>query len=376
MEQTNDRPTWSDIRLDHLQHNVRQFKQHLDETTHLMAVVKADGYGHGAVPSAKAALEAGADYLAVALLEEGLELRKAGIESPILLLSPIEKNSVKKAVLNNLSLTVYTQEIAAETVRIKKEYAKTVPVHLKIDTGMNRIGVRTKEEAAGILYTLQQGGIDAEGIFTHFADADNLSDSSFTYQQYQNFMEIVQYCEDQGYQFDLRHCCNTAATMAYPELQLDMVRVGIGLYGLFPSVEFSGMLDLRPVMSFKTSIAFLKTISSGQTVGYNRTFEANKKMKIATIPVGYADGYPRQISNKGFASFNGKRVPVTGLVCMDQTMLDLSFFPEAIPGQEVILFGSSEESAVTAYDLADWAGTTHYAIVCEVSKRVPRIYHF
>src|SRR5699024_4652813 len=249
-----------------------------------------------------------------------------------------------------------------------------VHVHLKVDTGMSRIGVHTKEEAMEILHILREGNIETEGIFTHFADAENLEDPSFTHFQYQNFMQIVQYIEDQGMHIPIRHCCNTAATIAFPELQLDMVRIGIGLYGLFPSREFIGKLPLKAVMVFKTEILFLKHIQKGQTVGYARTHTADQVEKVATIPVGYADGYPRQLSNKGFVSVQNQKIPVIGLVCMDQTMLDVSSLPDVEMNQEVVLFGDLEEGVVSAYDVAEWSGTNQYDIVCGINKRVPRIY--
>lgn len=374
MKQESYRSTWTVVHLDRVTHNVKQFKRHLDPETKFMAVVKADGYGHGAVETAKAALKGGASHLAVAVLEEGIALREAGIKEPILLLSPIEKEAVAAAVQHDLSMTVFSREIAEEAVRIRKESKIPVHVHLKIDTGMNRIGVRTKEEATSLLHILEEGRVQTEGIFTHFADADNLDDSSFTYLQYRNFMEIVQFCEDQGFKIPIRHCCNTAATLAYPELQLDMVRVGIGLYGLFPTVEFMGMLPLEPVMEFKTTILALKTISHDQTVGYGRTFTASANTKIATIPVGYADGYSRHLSNKGFVSIRHKRIPIAGLICMDQTMLDVSSLPDVQEEEEVVLFGDPANGDVSVYDVAEWAGTIHYEIVCDISKRVPRIY--
>lgn len=374
MQEKSYRSTWADVHVARITQNVRTFKQHLDTDTIFMAVIKADGYGHGAIETALAALAGGAGYLGVAIVDEALTLREAGIDAPILLLSPIEKEAVLTAVENDLSITVFTKDIAEEVILRQKETKKHVRVHLKIDTGMSRIGIRTKEETMELLHLLKEGGIEVEGIFTHFADAENLADPSFTYGQYQTFMDIVQYAEDQGIHFSIRHCCNTAATLGFSELQLDMVRVGIGLYGLFPTMDFLGRLPLKPVMDFKTRILYLKDIPKNQTVGYGRTYTAPFQKEIATIPVGYADGYPRQLSNKGYVSIQNQRVPVVGLVCMDQTMLDVSSLSSIDMLEEVTLFGDSENSAVTPYDIAEWTGTTHYDVICAVGKRVPRVY--
>lgn len=374
MKEESYRSTWADVHVDNITHNVQVFKRHLDKKTHLMAVIKADGYGHGAVETAFAAIKGGASYLGVAVLDEALVLRRAGIEEPILLLSPIEKEAVKTAVENNLSITVFTEEIVKEIIQFKNLLTHKPVVHLKVDTGMSRIGVRTIEETMYLLHLLQENDIEVEGIYTHFADAENLTDPSYTYMQYEMFMEIVQHVEDQGIQIPIRHCANTAATIAFPELQLNMVRVGIGLYGLFPTMDFIGLLPLKTVMDFKTRILYVKEIPKNQTVGYARTYTAPSARMIATIPVGYADGFPRRLSNKGYVSIQNRRVPIVGLVCMDQTIVDVTSIDRVELFEEVTLFGDIKNSAVSVYDIAEWTETTHYDILCALGKRVPRVY--
>src|SRR5690625_1441812 len=374
MKQHSYRSTWADVNLENVKKNVTTFIKRLNKPTQLMAVVKADGYGHGAVEIANVALEAGATYLGVAVLEEALELRESGIRAPILLLSPIEKEAVLPAVMHEISLTVFTSEITEEVVRIAKETGKSPRIHLKIDTGMGRVGVRTLEEVMSLLHILKEGGLKPEGIYTHFAEAENLASPAFTREQFKKFMNIVHSLQEKGIEIPLRHCCNTAGTMSYPDMHLDMVRVGIGLYGLYPDRVLSKKLPLYPVMTLKTKILYLKEIDENETVGYGRTYRASTNRKIATVPVGYADGYPRQLSNKGEASIQQTNVPIAGLVCMDQTMFDVTGLPSLQLNEEVVLFGNPEKGEVSAYDLADWADTSHYEIVAALGKRIPRIY--
>lgn len=374
MEKKEYRSTYANIYVNRITENVRLVKETLDPETKFMAVIKADGYGHGAVEAGKAALKGGATHLAVALVEEALILREAGIDAPILLLSPIEESAIAVAVKQNLTFSVFSKEIAEKIIEEKNKTGKDVSVHLKVDTGMGRIGVRTKEETVDLLVLLKEGGIEAEGIFTHFADADNLEDPSFTYDQYETFMQIVQFAQDRGFHIPIRHCCNSSATLAYPELQLDMVRVGIAIFGLFPSLAFEGKLPLKPVMELKTKALFLKEVPKGENISYGLTYTTPSTRVIATMPIGYADGYPRQLSDKGFVSINEIKSPIVGRVCMDQTMIDVTSLPEVKVGEEITLFGDSETSAVTAYEVGEWAGTNQYDILCGIGKRVPRVY--
>ena len=377
MKSHSYRSTWADVNLSHISNNVRHFKNYLKTDTLLMAVVKADGYGHGAIEVAKSALQGGANYLAVALLEEALDLREAGFKESILLLSPIEKEGIPIALKNNISLTVFTEKTAKEIITYKNELqiASPIRIHIKIETGMNRIGIKKIEETLRVFNLFKAEDIQVEGIYTHFAEAENRADPSFTQEQYDSFMQVVETLENHGFQIPIKHCCNTAATLAYPEFQLDMVRVGIGLYGLYPSIELADLMPLQPAMHLKSKVMLVKDIKAGESVGYGRTYVADSARKIATIPIGYADGYQRQLSNKGFASLQKNTVPIAGLVCMDQSMLDVTDIPTVNIGDEVILFGDEQLGHVTPYQLAEWAGTSHYEIVTALGKRVPRIYH-
>lgn len=374
MRKSSYRSTYATVYVDRITENVRLIKASLKPETKFMAVIKADGYGHGAVEAGKAALAGGATHLAVALVEEAIVLREAGIEAPILLLSPIEEQAISVAIEQDFIFTVFSTELAHHLIAEKKKTKKDIHVHIKVDTGMGRIGVRTKEETLELVRLLQEGGIEPEGIFTHFADADRLSDSSFTYDQYEMFMTVLRYLEEKGIHFPIRHCANSSATLAYPDLQLDMVRVGIAMFGLFPSLEFEGMFPLKPVMEFKTKALYLKEVPEGENISYGLTYTTPSKRVIATMPVGYADGYPRQLSDKGFVSIDNTRVPIVGRVCMDQTMIDVTDLPSVTLGEEITLFGDTLTSAVSSYDVGEWAGTNQYDILCGVGKRVPRVY--
>lgn len=375
MKQNSYRSTWAEIHLDAVKENIQTFKNRLKPETNFMAVIKADGYGHGAVETGKTAIEAGADYLGVALLDEALELRKAGITAPVLVLSPIEKQAIETAVNENVTFTVFTKEIAQTAAETAEKLNKTATVHLKVDTGMTRIGVRTKEEALEVARILTNSKrINLEGIYTHFAAADHLDEAAFTRTQYESFRHLVDYLEKNSITFSLRHCCNTAAVIAYPEMQMDMVRVGIGLYGFAADRSLEHMITLTPAMTVKSRIAFVKSIPKGQTVGYGRTYTAEGERIIATLPIGYADGLVRLSSNQTVMTLDGKKVPIAGRVCMDQVMLDVTDFPETAIGDEVVYFGNPDRGESSAYDASDIAQTIPYEIICGISKRVPRVY--
>jgi alanine racemase len=369
---THHRDTWVEIRLDAIEHNVKQFKEKLNTNCRFMAVVKADGYGHGAVEVAQAAIKGGADYLGVAFLDEALQLRNACITSPILILGYTAPQYVETAIKHDITMTLFSEEVLDSIIQQATKLGKQAKVHLKVDTGMGRIGVQTKEEALKLAKkALSSDWVILEGIFTHFADADN-PDPSYTHQQFANFMEVIGYLRKHGIEIPIKHCCNSAATMNFPEFHLDMVRVGISLYGLLPSPDIKHQsFALKQALTFKTKIAALKQVESGQAISYGCTYKTEREAVIATIPVGYADGLSRLLSNRGTMTVRNTKVPIVGRVCMDQTMLDVSAIPEVKVGDEVTIFADQQIDEV-----AELMGTINYEVVCLIGKRVPRVYRY
>lgn len=371
------RETWVEISLDNLKYNVTSFKKLIQPETTLMAVVKADGYGHGAKEVAQTAIDAGATYLAVAFLDEAIVLREAGCSIPILVLgyTSLDRETIETAIDYEITLTVYSKEALENIQELAQEKKKLCRIHLKIDSGMNRIGVRTAEEALQIVSAITSDHLILEGIFTHFADADAI-ESTFVYDQFDHFMKIVSAIQTEGYTIPIKHCCNTAATIAFPEMHLDMVRVGIGLYGLYPEEHLHDKIELRPVMTFKTKPVLIKEVSAGQTISYGRTYATTKDSVIATIPVGYADGFSRALSNTGHVTLNGHKAPIVGRVCMDQTMVDLTKIDSVNFSltEEIVLFGDPLKGCISIGEVAAQMNTIHYEVACLVGARVPRVY--
>ncbi|WP_339226271.1 alanine racemase [Oceanobacillus sp. FSL K6-2867] len=366
------RDTWAEISLDAIDANVQSFRRHIGASK-FMAVVKADGYGHGAVQVAAAALNAGADYLGVALLDEALNLREAGINAPILVLGYTAPHAIEEAVKHDITLTVFSDESVTEMERAARLWNKQAKVHLKIDSGMNRIGVRDQKEALKICKTFNESTVALEGIFTHFADADN-QDPAYTSVQYENFTTLLEFLKESEIEIPLKHCCNSAATIAYPEMHLDMVRVGISLYGLYPNEHMREKIRLKQVMSLKTKPAMIKEVESGHPISYGCTYTPDATSVIATLPVGYADGLSRQLSNKGHMTVKGARVPIVGRICMDQTMIDVTAVEQINNTDVVTIFGDPDEGYISLDEVADHMQTIHYETVCLIGKRVPRVY--
>ncbi|MBP2078356.1 alanine racemase [Oceanobacillus polygoni] len=367
------RDTWTEVSLDAIEANVQSFRRHIGASG-FMAVVKADGYGHGAVQVATAAVDAGADYLGVALLDEALQLREAGIDTPILVLGYTAPHGIEEAVKHDITLTVFSDESVAEMEQAASVWNKQAKVHLKIDSGMNRIGIRDQNEALQICESfVASKKVELEGIFTHFADADN-PDSAYTYQQFKNFMALLDYLNEHQIQIPLKHCCNSAATIIYPEMHLDMVRVGISLYGLYPSEHMRDKLHLKQAMSLKTKPAMIKEVKSGHPISYGCTYTPEVTSVIATLPVGYADGLSRQLSNMGHMTVKGVRVPIVGRVCMDQTMIDVTAAQQMSKADVVTIFGDPDDGYISLGEVANHMQTIHYETVCLIGKRVPRVY--
>lgn len=365
-----ERGAWAEINLDAVAHNVQAAKANLKPTTKLCAVVKADAYGHGAVRVAQEAVRNGADFLAVALLQEAVKLRDAGIDTPILILGAMLPEVAELVVRYDISQAVFDEErLYALNAAALKLHTKA-KIHIKIDTGMHRIGLHVKEAGSFAKLAASLPGITIEGVFSHFATAD-ADDKEYAAYQFARFQEALQLIEAEGVHIPLRHIANSAALTELQEYQLDMVRQGITLYGLHPAHMIDCYKDFEPVMTVKTKVAFVKELPAGETIGYGRTYTLTRKSVIATVPLGYADGISRRLSNKGYMLINGEKAPIIGRVCMDQTMLDVTDIPGVKLGDEVTVFGGRE---LPMELVAEWADTICYEIVCAVSPRVPREY--
>jgi alanine racemase len=370
------RDAWAEINLDAIGENMRIFRRHIGENVKIMAVVKADGYGHGAYEVASKALEEGADYLGVALLDEALDLRARGILAPILVLSSIPERGIDKAIQNNISMTVYRKEILKSIVQAASSLKKKARVHIKLDTGMGRIGIRDEEELEQ-LFTLVKASssIEVEGLFTHFATADEEDTSYFKVQQ-ERFSTFLNRINHLKWDIPIIHCNNSAASMFYPEQSLHMIRLGISLYGQYPSPHTrTAGIKLSPAFEWKANITHVKRIKAGESVSYGAVFTAEKETVVATVPVGYADGYNRLLSNRGQVLVKGTRAKIAGRVCMDQFMIDVTGIPGVEAGDEVVLIGRQGTSMISVDEMADWLSTINYEVTCMVSKRIPRVYY-
>lgn len=474
------RPTWVEVSLDALRHNIRAFRQALPAEMKVMAVVKADGYGHGAVKVAQEAMECGVSYIGVAFLDEALELRREGVKAPILVLGYTQPEGIPLAIEHDITLTVFQDELWAaleerlqaasgptaeegiswlekgpegsahaaieasvqqgspssmrgpqsragchptnvittdattnmvskpETAAVSESMStdaftstsesihandidtnmtatastaattatpRKLKVHIKIDTGMGRLGLQPNDEAISyITCAVEHPLLDVEGVYTHFACADE-ADKAYTLEQHRKFERIIRHLEERGVTFRFVHTGNSAAGIDCPELSYSMVRLGIGMYGLYPSEEVNKeRVQLEPVMSIKTRAVHVKTLPAGSGISYGTTYHTSGEECIATLPIGYADGYSRMLSGKAQAIVRGRKVPIVGRICMDQCMANVSGLGDLSKAEEVVLMGRQQDEAITAEDLAALLGTVNYEITCMVSHRVPRVY--
>jgi len=368
------RPTWAEINLANIAHNVKEFRRHIPQPTRLMAVVKAEGYGHGAVEVGRAALAAGAEWLAVALVEEGIRLRQAGLAAPILVLGYLPPEALSAVIQYHLTPGIVDLSSLELMEMEAQRQRRKVGVHVKVDTGMGRLGLRESAGLNLVQRVLASRHLELEGIYSHFAAADE-EDKSFTLTQLDKFKSIVETIKKDKPQV-IAHCANSAAAIEVPEAQFDMVRIGISLYGLYPSPEVKPLVDLRPAMTLFTSVAFIKEVPAGTPISYGRTFTTAGPSRIATLPIGYADGYMRTLSGKVDVLIQGQRVPQVGRICMDYCMVDVTSLPDIAPGEPVVLFGSQGGETVSVDEVARLAGTINYEVVCAVSSRVPRYYKY
>ena len=365
----------ANIDLDAIANNIRQIRTKIKPETKLLAIVKADAYGHGALEVARVSLYNGADQLAVATCDEGVSLRESSIGVPILILGNTVDAQLDKLIKNKLTQTVYSYTTAKKISDAAVRLGMPAFVHIKVDTGMGRIGLKSDEKGldeTDAIFSLPM--LNVTGVFTHFATADE-ADKTFTHEQYRRFRFMTDGMEARGHKGLIRHCANSGAILDMPEYQLDMVRAGIIIYGLFPSDAVNKNINLIPAMNVHTQVSFVKTVSGGTPIGYGRNYYTSGKTKIATIPIGYADGYPRLLSNKGKVIVNGEYANIVGNICMDQAMIDVTHLPDIKEGDDVIILGKSGLKSVTAEQIAQLAQTINYEIVCNFSKRVPRAYY-
>ncbi|NLY68032.1 MAG: alanine racemase [Tissierellia bacterium] len=368
------RPVWAEINLDNLAHNMREVKRTVKEGTLITAVVKANAYGHGSIYAAKTFLENGADRLAVATLSEAIELRKAGIDVPILILGYTPTSQYPLVIEHDITQAIYNLESARAFSQAAEKLNKTGLLHIKIDSGMGRIGFLPTDEAINDIIEISKlANIKVEGIFTHFATADE-KDKRYTNLQYDRFMSVINKLEEKGLSIPIKHVANSAAIIDLPDFNLNMVRAGIMLYGYYPSEEvYKDRVNLIPAMSLKARVSHIKRVPKNTGISYGQIFVTERESKIATIPIGYADGFTRMLSSKVEVSVKGKKVPVVGRICMDQCMLDVTEIDDLNIGDEVVIFGY-EKGSLNADDIANMLGTISYEILCMVSRRVPRVY--
>lgn len=364
---------YANIDLDAIYDNVLALKAKLKDDTGIVAVIKTDGYGHGAVPVAKT-IDGIVDRYAVATVFEGTNLINHGIVKPIILLGYTPEATYDIAIENDIRMVVYNYDMAEKMDCHGKAAGKKVKINIALDTGMSRIGFIPSEESFEDIKRINTlENIEIEGIFTHFAKADEYDKTSAN-NQYREFVDFVNKLEEAGVHIPIRHCANSAAIMELPDTSLTMSRAGIAMYGLYPSDEVDkNSAVLKPALSLHSHVVHVKTIEKGRGVSYGHTFIADKEMQIATVPLGYGDGYFRSLSNKGYVLIKGVKVPIIGRVCMDQFMVDVTGMDVEI-GDEVTLIGKSGDEEITVEEIADLAGSFNYEFVCDLGKRIPRVY--
>jgi len=370
----NIRPTRAEIYLDNIVHNLSEVKRWVGKKAKIMGVVKANAYGHGACQVAKVLIENGISYLGVATIEEALELRECGINIPILVFGYTPLTQVKELIVHNITQTVFDINYVKELERIALNVGKKAKVHVKIDTGMGRIGYTDLNVAEKEIEKMMgMEGVEVEGIFSHFATSDE-KDKTYAEKQFDMFKKLLESLKQKGINIPLKHIANSGAIIDLKYTYLDMVRPGIVLYGSYPSEKVERPLDLRQTMGFKTKIVYIKEVPEGTSISYGRTFITKRKSKIATLPLGYADGFNRLLSNNHHVLVKGKYAPVIGRICMDQTMIDVTDIEGVEVGDDVTIFGNQDGEKIAAEEIAKKLNTIPYEVYCGISRRVPRIY--
>lgn len=368
---------YAEIDLSAICHNVEESMRRVGDGVKIMGVIKTDAYGHGAMPVAQALNSIGVEAFAVATVDEGVDLRMFGIDQPILILGHVFEDELTRAIMYKLTLTVSSYEEAKQISQHAGAAKTSAAVHAAVDTGMGRIGFQpTPESVEDLKKTADLPNLTLEGLFTHFACADEADKTSMNL-QIQKFTEFSKALEDEGVCIALHHMCNSAAVMERDDDFRDMVRLGITIYGLLPSNEVQAeRMDLRPALSLVSHVSHVKKVGPGFPVSYGSTFVTERDSVIATIPVGYGDGYPRSLSNKGSVLIHGKRAPIVGRVCMDQFMVDVTDIPDVKKGDEAVLIGCQESEHISAEEVGDLSGRFNYELMCDINKRVPRIYKY
>ena len=372
---TNTRPTYVEVNLDNLAHNYSEIRRIVRKETQVMPVIKANGYGHGAVELAKLYSSLGVNRFAVSLLNEAIELRRAGIDKPILVLNFTPDFQMSDVAANDLTQAIYRYEDAVALSEAAAAMDKKLKIHIKLDTGMSRIGFLPSDDSIeNVLKISQLPNLEIEGIFTHFAKSDE-ADKSFTRLQFDRFMRMVESIEEKGLTIPLKHVSNSAAIIDLPEYNLDIVRPGIILYGYYPSDDVKKeRIDLRPAMTLRTIVSNIKTLPADTGISYNHVYRTPAEARIATVPIGYADGYPRTLTGKGQVYIAGKRVTINPRICMDQMMFDVTGLRDVNVGDEVIYFGYGNRDWPSVDEVAKTFGTINYEIVCMMGRRLPRVY--
>jgi len=367
-------PTWVEINLDAIAQNVKNIKKLIGIERELMVVVKGNAYGHDAWEISSIALKSGANRLAVARIEEGIFLRKANIIAPLLVLGLTPEKQIELLLFYDITPTVCRLEMIRKISQVAIKMKKIAKVHLKVDTGMGRLGIFPQDVLDFVKKVMIMKNVEIEGIFTHFSVADE-KDKAYTEKQFEKFINVVENLEREGIKIPIKHVGNSATLLDLPHMWLDMVRSGISVYGLYPSTEVKEPINLIPAQQFKTKIIFLKELPTGESIGYGRTHITKKRTIVASLPLGYADGYNRLLSNQGEVLVRGRRVPIIGRVCMDQCMIDITNLPQVEIGDEVVLWGKQRDEEITVEEIAQKIGTINYEVVhMPDKKRVPKLF--
>lgn len=371
--------TWADISLDNLKHNYQQLRKRLPNSCRFLGVVKADAYGHGAVPISRCLTDLGAEYLAVSNLEEAVQLRHGGIRGPILILGYTPSKYAEELAKLGLRQEVHSLEYAEQLEQQLAGTSRRIRIHLKLDTGMSRLGFfayNCEKTVDELKQVAQMEHLLIEGIFTHFPVADSIdgADENFTRMQFERFTQMLSTLKGVGIEPQIRHCCNSGASILYPEYAMDMIRPGLATYGVLPSSDLRGMIDLKPVMQLRSTIFQIRDFDPLITVSYGRTYTTEDPTRIAVVGLGYADGLSRSFSNNISFLLHGKRVRQIGRICMDMCMIDISRAPDAKVGDVVTVFGSDGDDCIEIDSMANRLHTIPYEILCGINKRIPRIY--
>ena len=365
--------TYAIIHIDAIRENIMEARRKIGDNTKIMAIVKADAYGHGAIQVSKAIKDI-VDGFAVATVREALELRENGIENMILVLGYVCRAEYEAVIHNNITFAMLTEEMANEVSQCAVQLNMTAKCHIKINTGMNRIGFPDSEASVNEIERVYKlPNLDCEGVFMHFATADS-KDKTFSHTQFNRFMGLLGELEKRGVTFKIRHCCNSAAIVDMPEYALDMIREGIILYGLHPSDEMQNEINYHPAMELKSHVIFVKELPAGEGISYGRTYVTHRPTKVATVAIGYADGYPRSLSSKGYVLIRGHKAPILGRICMDQMMVDVTDIEDVQVEDIVTIVGRDGDEFITVEELAELSGKFNYEFVCGISQRVERKY--